>query len=513
MLFLRRAKNYWHPLGGSLTQLTSHPIAEGLIAVNAYGIANQTINADLIVQEKGTAYGFNNATSQYISSSINPVSLTNGATHFLWYKALTGSVNNFQRGVSLRGSSHLRSGVQIYNSNSIAQVFACFDFEDNNNYLSANIPIVDDNYHVLMAGWGGNGNTAKIYYDSKIIGDSSLNGTGTPFGTASDQDVGRLLYQGTYYYGDYKGIVLSASWARLLTDAEFMQVSENPWDLFAKQKYYFSLGGGNIVLTADSAAVATATGALSTQIPIAASALIVAAATGALSLPAAELSSSASITVTAGGAITVSINLAGQSINNVLAQAGLTSDILLSATAGGQVGATGDLSTGTGFSGAASMVATVTGSFTTAINLSAQAIIEALANADLTSLPSGLSGTAQAVASASGALLTAIPLSGNPVVTVTGQGDLNTQIPLSGSAVDVVLSQGQLMASILFDGNIAALALAGATLSTQINLNAQALIQALATADLSATLLTSSRLLEKYTLRAGERSYMLQASA
>lgn len=205
-----------------------------------------------------------------------------------------------------------------------------------------------------------------------------------------------------------------------------------------------SFGGSAAALDGAASAQATATGTLTTQIPLTGAAAVVATATGALS---------------------TAIPLTGQAASVSIADGVLTTQISLDGSALAQASASGAL--------------------TTQISLSGAALAEALASAGLTTSSGGLEGTAAAQATASGSLLTAIPLAGAAQAWATAEGGLTTIIQLSGAAASVSSATGSLLIETTLSGAALAQAQAAGELTTQIRLDAQALAQVAATGALT----------------------------
>ena len=208
----------------------------------------------------------------------------------------------------------------------------------------------------------------------------------------------------------------------------------------------------------------------------------------------------------------------------------LTTGIPLDADAASQATASGDISGAAQLAGAANADATATGSLTIQIQLSANAIAQALATANLDA-PVNLAGQAASSATAAGNLTTqinmdadaqaditaigqlsaaAVPLAGDAAAIATGQGDLNTAITIDGAALNVVSGTGSLTVNLGISGHAAALVAAGADLTTQIPLNAAAVAEVLSTANLSGGVSTLKPN-PKYTVIAPWRNYRVAA--
>lgn len=258
--------------------------------------------------------------------------------------------------------------------------------------------------------------------------------------------------------------------------------SSGAWDIGFD--HYVAAGGPAAVLDGDALATATATGTLTTQIPLSAAAAIIATAAGALSTQIA-LSGVAATVSSAAGSLTASITLTGAALSQALAAAGLTTAIQLAGTAAGAAQASGELASGAAqLAGAAAVSASGIASLTTQIALSGTALAAALASGDLSATPAGLAGSATAGASATGALLTQIPLMAAAEASTTAAGGLTTSIQLAGAAASISSATGALLIESTLSGSALAQALAGGDLTTLIQLDAAAVARAAASGSL-----------------------------
>lgn len=293
----------------------------------------------------------------------------------------------------------------------------------------------------------------------------------------------------------YTPIFWTARWRRVLPESELKCLSANPWQLFKVKRrvLYFDAGTAAAALDGAATATATASGTLTTQIPLTGAAAVIGTASGALST-AIPLSGQAAAVSLADGVLTTQITLSGAALAQALAAAGLTTGIPLAGQAAGQATATGDLSTGSSLSGAAAAEALAQASLTTQIRLSGAALAEALAGGDLTAPGAGLSGAATAQAGASGALYTAIPLAGAAQAYSTASGGLTTIIPLAGAAASVSTATGDLTIESTLTGAALATALAGGDLTTVIRLEGAAVARAGASGSLGVALAVPAHL-------------------
>ncbi|MER2545910.1 MAG: hypothetical protein ABTS16_21155 [Candidatus Accumulibacter phosphatis] len=237
-------------------------------------------------------------------------------------------------------------------------------------------------------------------------------------------------------------VLLVAIWNRFLTVGEKRAFTRNPWDLFESAGLWIDQPTeASAGLAGSATGQASASGSLTTGIP---------------------LSGAAVVQVTGSGSLTTQIPLSGSAASVSVASGVLTTTLQLSGAALAQAGATGAL--------------------TTQIRLSGAAVMQALASAGLTTAPQGLSGGAIASATATGTLTTGIPIAGNATAFVTGAGGLTTAIRLSGAAVAVCNATGDLIVSGGLSAAAVAQVIATGTLSTQIRLSAAAVLSALAIA-------------------------------
>jgi hypothetical protein len=243
---------------------------------------------------------------------------------------------------------------------------------------------------------------------------------------------------------------------RFLSDGDHLQLAQNPNQVFAprKRRLFAVAAGGAAALAGNAQDVASATGALTTAIPISAASVALATATASLTTAIPMAANAADVSVASGVLIT-SIRFSASALAVALASAGMTTAIPLAGSAADQ--------------------ASASGTFTTSITLAGAAIDQVLATANLTALGNGLSAAAVASAAASGALTTAIPLAGNAAAYATAAGGLTTMIPLAGVAAAVSSATGSLTVQITFTAAALAQALAAGDLTTKIPLTAAAL--------------------------------------
>lgn len=332
------------------------------------------------------------------------------------------------------------------------------------------------------------GNTAWLYVGNQ----SSSSVTGTRAGEPTGLVIGRDRVS-----NDPAGGVKTYLYALFdygLSATEIASLIKNPWRVIEPEQSYvpFASGGGAAALAGGATFGATATGALSTAIPILGAAVSGATASGSLSTAISLAGATATISATATGALSATIRLAGDALAGALAAGGLATGIPLAG--GGSVGGagTGDLSTGSGLAGAGAAGAAGTGILTTQITLSGAAVAQAIASGALTTTPTGLAGDGTSSSSGSGALSTGIPLAGAAAVSVVGAGGLVTAIPLAGAATVAVSATGDLVVSLGLAGAALISAIGSGALLTSITLNGAAVTGAVGAGALSGAALHAS---------------------
>jgi len=239
-----------------------------------------------------------------------------------------------------------------------------------------------------------------------------------------------------------------------------------------------------------AAAESAVTATLTTGIPLAADAAGQSTATAELQSDTPELAANASGQSTATADLTTTITLSGAAIAQALATAAIDTSILLAGGASAQSDASADISTGIPLEANAAGQATATGGLTIQIQLSADAVAHALATASLDGAPVSMLTDAVGESTATGSLTTQIPVHADASAFVSGSGDLNTQIALSAVAVSVSTATGSLDVDLSLSSDATAIVLSGADLTTQIRLSADAIINALSSADLSTLIAT-----------------------
>ncbi|HRO60961.1 MAG TPA: hypothetical protein PK177_17645 [Burkholderiaceae bacterium] len=222
-------------------------------------------------------------------------------------------------------------------------------------------------------------------------------------------------------------------------------------------------------LSAASLITATATGTLTTGIPLAGAASSITLATGTL---------------------TAQIRLAGAALSQAVAAAGLSTAIQLAAQAQAGAQATGDLSVGgqIDLAGHAQASALATGSLTTLIRFEAAAVARAIAEATLSDAAGAeLSGDAIASALAAGDLTTAIRLGAAALASASATGSLSTEASgLSADATVLAIATGGLTTAIPLQGAAVSAVQASGTLDIALELEAQAFVSAMSAGVLSA---------------------------
>jgi len=242
---------------------------------------------------------------------------------------------------------------------------------------------------------------------------------------------------------------------------------------------------GGAALAGNAAAVAAATGALTTGIQIAGASIVTTTATGSLTTGIPLAGNAAAVSL-AGGVLTAQIRLTGAALSKALAAGALSTGIRLAGDAAAAATATGTLAAPIALAGDAIDQASASGALTTQIRLSGAALAQVLATGDLTAGAGGaqLAGDAAVSASGSGTLTTAIKLAGAASAIAIATGGLVTGIPLIGASASVSSATGDLTISITLSGAALAQAAASGSLSAQILLDGAALASALATGTL-----------------------------
>ena len=270
---------------------------------------------------------------------------------------------------------------------------------------------------------------------------------------------------------------------RALTDEEVTDWFVNPSVMFEPERIWVPVsagGGAAAALEGAATGSASATGALTTQIPLAGAVVLQTTAAGSLTT-AVQLAGAALAAGQAVGSLSTAISLTGAAASVTTAAGGLTTQIRLDGAGLAAALASGTLAGGAAaLAGDAQAGAQATGGITTLIVLQGAAVGAALAAGDLTAPGSGLAGAATAGAVASGALTTQIPLAGGATVSVIAAGDVTTTVSLAGAAVGVVSATGDLVVALALDGAAVAAALAGASLSTAIVMEGAAVAGAVA---------------------------------
>lgn len=196
------------------------------------------------------------------------------------------------------------------------------------------------------------------------------------------------LYNFTASARSFNGrVFLVAVWPVALSDDEIRQLSGNPWQLLEDDFVFpYAAGGGAAALSATAQAVASLTGALSTQISLAASPQAISTVSAALSTQIA-LAGSAVAQSTLTSSLTTAIRLAASAQSIATLTGTLTSGTAgaqLQASASAQSSLTASLSTAITLAAASSATATLQGALTTQIRLAAAAIGTASLQGNLT---------------------------------------------------------------------------------------------------------------------------------
>lgn len=305
-----------------------------------------------------------------------------------------------------------------------------------------------------------------VYYDGILDNGTLLTGSGEPNYNRFSPD-GAYRGSGNLYAKADNDTALAAVWGRALSPVEVALLSSNPYRIFKpmpRRIWAHSAAAGAAALQGAATDTATATGALTTAIPVLGAAVSVGAASGALAT-AIQISGAAASVSSASGIITAQITMAASAIAAAASSAALTTAIPIEGSA-------------VGFSAA-------TGNVTAQIVLSGAALAQALSTGSLGGGTAELSGLAAVLAASVGSLTTQIPLSGAAASASAGTGNITTLIRLDAVAASLSTATGDLAVAITMSAAALAQAVAGGTLTAQIRLNGNAVAQALAVAALT----------------------------
>lgn len=188
----------------------------------------------------------------------------------------------------------------------------------------------------------------------------------------------------------------------------------------------------------------------------------------------------------AAGALTTDIPLSGAAVATSSASGSMEAQVSLSGAALAQAVSSALLSTGIVMTAAAVAQAAAQGTLITAIQMLGTAQAQAGGSGSLTTSTGGLEGTAQASASAAASLTAEIRLTGAAVAQASASGALaGASIDLAGAAVATAYAGADLTVTIALTAQALASAIASGGLTTQIVLQADATARAAAGASLS----------------------------
>lgn len=334
--------------------------------------------------------------------------------------------------------------------------FRAYDAADTGSevaYADGGPALNDGKPHVSVGTWNfAPGGQLFTYVDGAANATSAV--INSPITVAQPMRLGKAR-DGQEFWGEFNGnMYLSIVWNRILSADEIRAVSANPWQLFeAPDEDDSSVVVADTSLTAGASAGATATGALSTSIPLSAGAAAVASALGTLST-SVRLTGAAAAVATGSGFLATSIRLNSSAGAQASAGGSLTTRINLVATASASASASSTLSGGAAqLAGVAIAAASASGVLSTAVVLSGAAQANAAATAALAGDSAQLAANAVAGASSSGALTTAIRLSGSTHATASASATLaGGGVQLSGAAVASASASGQLTTQISLVG-------------------------------------------------------------
>lgn len=157
-------------------------------------------------------------------------------------------------------------------------------------------------------------------------------------------------------------------------------------------------------------------------------------------------------------------DFAADSFAIATAAGALTTAIQLAGAAAAEAMATGSMAGDTSLAGAAAALATAVGALSTAIQLAGDAAAVASASGDMNSAPL-LAGDAAGQATAEGTLTTGIPLAGDAAGQATATGDMFSSPVLAGDAAGESTAGGDITTAIQVAGDAVGQAAAGGVLS------------------------------------------------
>lgn len=191
-----------------------------------------------------------------------------------------------------------------------------------------------------------------------------------------------------------------------------------------------ALADAGIALAGQSSAQTTVTGLAGVGFNAAGQVPVVTTVSGALVAAGAALQGFAAGHATAGGSLSVIVSVGGNVLVNALAQAGLTSRIALEGGVVANAQATGLMGSASLVSGAALADAMAAGSLQTVTALSAQVLINAIVSGDMTAhLP--IAGFAAASLSLAGSMTTRIAIADGVFSAATAVGFLTATDDIS----------------------------------------------------------------------------------
>lgn len=336
--------------------------------------------------------------------------------------------------------------------------------------------------------------------NGNVSGNTAHGGAAWEFGIG--RGPGFDINGGTTYSNAATELIIV--WNRVLSDAEILSISVNPYQIFKARRLPVWINIPSYV--PDTALAATligstsVTASLSTQIALAASLTGATTLTASLATPAALAANLAcAVTVTAG--LTTAIPLTATMTAVATLTSSLSTQITPTAALTAVTTVNAALTTAITLVASLGCVATVGASLTTAIPLTASLGGVCTLTADL-SVGAGLSANLAVVSTLTASLTTAIPLASNLASVSTVTAGLTTAIPLIAA-----LSNATTLTASLTTGNGLSASIGGvctltANLTTGIAMQASLVGQTTVTSGLTTAITLGANLASAATITA-----------